>query len=198
MILKKSKKLFKVLGVTTALTATILPTMALNSTTAQADEIVVEPPQSGFHLSDFGMPSKSKLDWGSVQLDRNINGGVLSLNNVKYFKGLGAHSNGEIQYDLNGQYDRFISVIGVDDTVGYQQGSVIFQVFADGIKVYDSGIMKAGDSSKKVDISIQGAFGLKLVVLDGDGNINNDHANWADAQLYPTLGSPLLPPECIG
>lgn len=62
MIVKKSKKLLKVLGVTTALTATILSTMALNSTTAQADGRTVDPPPRGFNLSDFGMPSNSKLD----------------------------------------------------------------------------------------------------------------------------------------
>lgn len=47
--------------------------------------------------------------------------------------------------------------------------------------------MKGGDLSKTVDVNITGTKKLKLVVLDADGNINNDHANWADAQFFPDL-----------
>ena len=52
---------------------------------------------------------------------------------------MGTHANSEVVLNLNGGYDRFRSDVGVDDEEGFN-GSVAFQVWADGTKLYDSGL----------------------------------------------------------
>ena len=68
-----------------------------------------------------------------------------------------------------------------------QGGSVVFQVFVDGRKAYDSDTIRQPDQPKTVDISVADAGELKLVVLDAGDGIGQDWANWADAHLVPLL-----------
>src|SRR6185295_4378099 len=103
-------------------------------------------------------------------------GTVITLNGVAYAKGLGTHSDAAIVYNLNGAYNSFQSDIGIDDKQ-LTGGSVIFQVFADGVKVYDSGVMSANSPTKTINLNVAGVNQLKLVVTDaGDGS----SFDWAD------------------
>lgn len=101
---------------------------------------------------------------------------------MPYTKGLGVHANSEIRYALNGQYASFASDIGVDDEVGIS-GSVTFEVWADGVKLYDSGAMTGASATKNVNVNLPGKQELRLIVRDnGDGNAK-DHGDWANARL---------------
>ncbi len=66
-------------------------------------------------------------------------------------------------------------------------GSVVFQIFADERKVFDSGVMRGKQPAKKVSVPLDGVEELLLLVTDAGDGINCDHADWADAQL---LGNP--------
>jgi hypothetical protein len=109
-------------------------------------------------------------------------GGTITLNGQKYSKGIGVHAGSSLTYKLNGNYTKFMSDIGVDDEVG-KHGSVDFEVFVDGVKVYDSGVMTAHTITKSLDIDLSGAKKLTLVVTDGGDGTNSDHADWANARL---------------
>jgi hypothetical protein len=106
---------------------------------------------------------------------------------VTYAKGLGVHARSEITIALGGNYDRFVSDIGIDDEIG-ASGSVVFEVWADGVKIYDSGIVLFDTPIQTVDVSVAGANELRLVVTDGGDNNYFDHADWADARLL--VGNP--------
>ena len=58
---------------------------------------------------------------------------------------------------------------------------------ADGDTLFRSGVMKAGDAARRVDVDLTGKQVLLLVVRDGRDNVNYDHANWADA-LFEVTG----------
>jgi glucose/arabinose dehydrogenase len=109
-------------------------------------------------------------------------GGVITLNGVPYTKGLGVHANSEIRYALNGQYSTFASDIGIDDEVG-TLGSVIFEVWADGVKLYDSGKMTGASATKNATINVSGKQEIRLIIRDGGDGNSNDHADWANARL---------------
>jgi glucose/arabinose dehydrogenase len=138
-------------------------------------------------LSDL-TPTSSTNGWGPVERDKSNgegaanDGETIKLNGTAYRKGLGAHAGADITYKLGGSYTRFTSDIGVDDEVG-SKGSVVFQVWTDGAKLYDSGIMTGSSTTKKVNIDVTGKQNLRLVVLDGGDNTWYDHADWANAQL---------------
>jgi len=139
------------------------------------------------YLSDL-IWSSAINGWGPVENDKSngeINPGdgkKITLNGTTYTKGLGCNAATEIKYSLGGLYQTFVSDIGVDDEMG-AAGSVIFQVWADGVKIYDSGLMTATDTTKTVRVNISGIKELKLIITEGGDGIVGDHGDWANAQL---------------
>jgi hypothetical protein len=122
--------------------------------------------------------------WGGLSANKSVGGAPLAVGGKTFDTGLGMHANGEAEYDLEGAYETFEAKVGVDDAVkGMPGGTVVFQVFADGEKKFDSGLMRAGDAAKPVSINVHGAKMLRLVANDGGDGIAADHADWCDAKL---------------
>lgn len=109
-------------------------------------------------------------------------GRTITLNGGPYGKGLGVHAVSDVRYNIDGQYSAFTSDIGVDDEV-VSNASVVFQVYADGVKLYDSGIMTGSSQTKQVNVNISGKNTLQLVVTDAGNWISYDHADWANARI---------------
>ena len=132
----------------------------------------------------------SQQAWGELGIDTcaHAQGQTplkLQVKDTTYAKGLGHHAPGEIIVDLEGRYDTFEAEVGVQKQDS-GQGSVVFQVYVDEEKRFDSGVMREKDSAKPVSLSVKGAQELRLVVTDaGDGMIC-DCANWANARLVPS------------
>jgi hypothetical protein len=90
-------------------------------------------------LSDLNFGSTPTNGLGPVERDKSVNtntggdGHTLTLNGTTYAKGLGTAAISSITYNLDGEYTFFVSDIGVDDEIA-SGGSVVFQVFCDGIK----------------------------------------------------------------
>lgn len=104
---------------------------------------------------------------------------------VSYARGIGAHSNSTIVYDLTDKnFDYFTSFVGVDRQMYGSVGSVSFEVFVDGEKKFDSRIMNSKAQQKFVEVDINGAKELKLVVTDGGNGNGSDHATWGDTKLH--------------
>jgi len=145
------------------------------------------PPSGTAYASDLAWASALN-GWGPVERDKSNgetgagDGTTITLNGTTYAKGLGVHANSEVVYNINGAYSAFLADVGVDDEVG-ASGSVVFQVWADGTKIYDSGTMNGSAATKNVNVSIAGKNQVKLTVTDaGDGN-SYDHADWANARF---------------
>ncbi|CAN5645722.1 hypothetical protein BH09PLA1_BH09PLA1_06050 [soil metagenome] len=149
------------------------------------------------YLSSFG-PTTAINGWGPYERDRSngeqaaTDGRTITLNGVTFTKGLGVHAASDLRYNLAGGYGRFQAQVGVDDEVG-SQGSVIFQVFADGTKIFDSGVMTGASTTKSIDVDVTGKNILQLVV-DPNGVNSYDHADWADAKLLAPGAPPPPPP----
>ncbi|WP_052343642.1 NPCBM/NEW2 domain-containing protein [Bacillus massiliigorillae] len=141
------------------------------------------------YLSDFDWKS-TQNSYTAPRKDISISGKALRLSNedgseVVYEKGIGAHSNSMIVYDLTDKdADYFTSYVGVDRQMYGSVGSVIFQVYVDGEKQFDSGLMNSRDPQKFIEVNISGAKELKLVVTDGGNGNGSDHATWGDTKLH--------------
>jgi hypothetical protein len=123
-------------------------------------------------------------------------GGPITLKGVKYAKGLGVHAKSDVRYQLGGNYATFISDLGIDDEMA-GRGSVVFQVWGDGVKLYDSGLITGSTATKKVSVGVSGKQTLQLVVTDGGDNINSDHGDWAGARLVPASTVPTPNPTPV-
>ncbi|MFJ7737184.1 NPCBM/NEW2 domain-containing protein [Lysinibacillus sp. NPDC097287] len=169
--------------------------IAYTVTDSDGNEIMKKRTISVVNMDDYHY--LSDFDWKSTQnsytaptKDISISAKTLRLtaedgSEVAYEKGIGAHSNSTIVYDLTDKdADYFTSFVGVDRQMYGSVGSVIFQVFVDGEMQFDSGLMNSRDSQKFVEVNISGAKELKLVVTDGGNGNGSDHATWGDAKLH--------------
>lgn len=123
-----------------------------------------------------------RQDWGLPQAGRSVLGNPLRLRGATYNSGIGTHAESDLLIELRTGAERFDAVVGVDDEVE-KRGSVVFEVWADGRKAFDSGIMRGGGSPKQVSVSLQGVRRLRLFVRNADPNNESDHADWADATI---------------
>jgi hypothetical protein len=146
------------------------------------------PLQSTMYVSDLPFAGSPTNGYGPVELDESNgssgagDGKTITLNGVTYTKGLGVHALSDVTYQLNGAYKSFLSDVGVDDEVG-SNGSVDFQVFADGVLKFDSGTMTGATGTKGIAIDITGAQQLRLHVTDAGDGLDYDHADWAGARV---------------
>ncbi|REK90754.1 alpha-galactosidase [Streptomyces inhibens] len=126
--------------------------------------------------------TSSKSGWGPVRLNRSIDGRPLTIQGAGYPEGLGAHADSEITYNLGGTCSALSVDVGIDDEVG-ANGSVVFQIYRDGTKVADSGLMTVDQSAKHLTADLTGGTELRLVVTDGGNGNNSDHADWAGPRI---------------
>ncbi|WP_051935670.1 NPCBM/NEW2 domain-containing protein [Deinococcus sp. YIM 77859] len=126
--------------------------------------------------------------WGPAERDTSNgeagagDGRPLTLNGKTYSRGFGVHANSSLSFAIDGKCSALTADIGVDDEVG-ARGSVVFQVYGDGVKLFESGVMTGTSAAERIQVELRGRRTLTLVVHDaGDGN-QYDHADWAAPQL---------------
>ncbi|MFC4453537.1 NPCBM/NEW2 domain-containing protein [Deinococcus sonorensis] len=143
---------------------------------------------SGTNTLGYEKPTYATSGWGPIEVNRSnggraqLDGNPLTMGGEVYSKGYGVHSNSELRYDLTGTgatCTQFSALVGIDNEVG-SKGSVVFQVWADGVKVADSGVIYGSFPARRITADLTGKKQLRLVVTDaGDGNFY-DHADWAN------------------
>jgi hypothetical protein len=87
-----------------------------------------------------------------------------------------------VRYALNGSCTSLTAVVGVDDEKG-AEGSVVFQVWTDGVKQFDSGVVTGAMPGAAVSVSVVGVTEIALIVTDGGDGTWSDHADWADVRV---------------
>ncbi|ABF44105.1 Glycosyl hydrolase family 98, carbohydrate binding module (plasmid) [Deinococcus geothermalis DSM 11300] len=158
-------------------------------------------------LSDLPTATPPVNGYGPYELDTSNgerlggDGRPLTIGGTTYRKGLGVHAASELVYDLGGNCSTFTAEVGVDDEVG-DRGSVVFQVFADGTELFNSGVRTGKDPALAVNQSVAGKKQLKLVVSGTADGISYDHADWANAKIscsviQPTVSSVTVNPATL-
>jgi alpha-galactosidase len=123
----------------------------------------------------------------------------ITIGGTVYSHGLGVTSNSELWVDLGGKARRFVANAGIDDVARTGRGSVSFEVWVDGVKRFDSGIVKAGQPAIPVSVDLTGGRQMVLFVGDGGDGPAGDIADWAGAAIVMTDAaarpSSTLPPS---
>jgi glucose/arabinose dehydrogenase len=145
------------------------------------------PPQGTTYVSDLAWTSVTN-GYGVVERDRSngnstpFDGHTITLNMVTYPKGVGAHATSDIKLYLGKSCTNFTSDVGVDDEVG-TNGSVTFEVLADGASLFQSGLMTGSTATKNVSVDLTGKDELVLSLRNGGDNMDFDHGDWAGARV---------------
>src|SRR5208282_2476148 len=128
-----------------------------------------------------------ELGWNVAAHPSGQAGTPLQIGDKTYARGLGHHANGSINVLLDGEYAGFDAEVGLQPC--RDGGSVIFRVFVDGERRFDSGILRATIGPNPVHVDLTGAQELRLEANDAGDGINCDMANWAGARLTPTAAT---------
>lgn len=140
------------------------------------------------YLSDIN-PIRHKVGWGSFVRDKEIDGnGKIRLKEgagepKEYSKGVGAHANAEIVYNLDNPLSlgraTFEGQIGVQ--AGKDRGKVRFDFYLDDQLIYSSRPITE-KNPQPVIFTVKGKNQLKIVI-DNLGDGTQDHAVLADAKF---------------
>ena len=110
------------------------------------------------------------------------------INNRKFLNGIHTQTESRLFLELDGKVDRFTAEVGVDDRstahrndpVDKSKSFAEFFVIGDGKILWESGIMKYGENSKSLNVSLAGVKSLLLKVVGGPGNT---HVSWANGMI---------------
>jgi len=114
--------------------------------------------------------------------DQALDGAPIRLRGRAYEKGLGVHGPSLIRYRLDQGCSRFTADVGIDDDQE-GQGSAQFEVWADGERLFQSGVVTGASPTHSVDIDVRNRRELRLFVGIGGDTFARDHAVWAGALL---------------
>jgi hypothetical protein len=150
--------------------------------------------ETEFWVGDLDELDGAKNGWGPFERNQSNgeqaagDGGSITIAGTVYEHGLGAHAPSDIGYALEGGCSSFSAMVGIDDEVG-NSGDVVFEVWGDGTRLYQSGVIDGAGGATAVEVDVTGVEELHLVVSD-NGTNGHDHADWADAKLICT-GEPI-------
>ncbi len=152
--------------------------------------VIYADDEPAVYLSDL-TPTTAQAGWSDVHFDEDLNGGALRLNNageaMTFEKGIFAHVDSLIEYDISTlPAKKLTAYIGVNDgSQGYKdQASADFEVKADGVSIYKSGILKIDSEAEFIEVEIpEGTKKLSLITTQADHTNYADHTAWCDAKL---------------
>ena len=127
-------------------------------------------------------PYRVTPGWRQSEFNRNFNSNGLSIGGRPFEKGIGMPTNSEIEFELNGAFDQFKALVGIDDEHNNKDSMVEFSVLGDGKELWKSDGLKKEDGAKSLSVDVKNVRRLMLRVRRiGEGG--RVHADWGDARL---------------
>ncbi|MGW4820866.1 sigma-70 family RNA polymerase sigma factor [Streptomyces sp. NPDC004227] len=106
----------------------------------------------------------------------------LSIAGKRYAHGVTVHGESSVTVDLNRECSAYDAVVGVDDlTAGL--GRVSFSVYADGVRLWNSGTIAGGDPAVPVHVSLAGHRTVRLVVEPHSAFDTVALSDWAESRF---------------
>ncbi len=132
------------------------------------------------HIPFFGDPRQ-------MQLDRNIDGGLLRADGAVFTKGLGLKSACRVAYQLDDSYSRFETELAIDSAAN-ELGSVRCRIFLDRGDgrfqvVHTSPIVRGGEPPTPLSVDVGGAKRLAILVEYAERGDLQDNVNLLNARL---------------
>ncbi len=129
--------------------------------------------------------------WKRPSVDLSFSGKPITIGGRAFARGIGTRATTTFWVELDGQAEKFVASVGVDDGAGNPAAAVVFSLFGDGRKLWESGVMKQGQPAKAVAVDLKGVRSLLLKVDHAGESQAFDHANWADAHFLTNGAKPV-------
>ncbi|MEK6259579.1 MAG: NPCBM/NEW2 domain-containing protein [Planctomycetota bacterium] len=141
-------------------------------------------------------PFWENLHTWEYRRDRMTHGGPISVGNKTYAKGLGIHSRTLLKYRIGGNYRRFQTIMGIDDSLR-NGGDVDVVIKGDGrtlfkgpVSIHERSEPGAANSTEprlmqpiKLDLDVTGIVELEILVDFGELTDVGDCLDLADAKV---------------
>ncbi len=136
-------------------------------------------------------PITALAGYGGRQVNMPVNASFgfskwspLSVQYVFYKTGIGTHAPAREVYHINRQFRRLTTDFGVD-TNGGPQATVVFEIWGDGKRLFQSELVKRFEYPRHAEVDISGVNMLELIVTDAGDGKTDDHADWLNTMLWP-------------
>lgn len=132
------------------------------------------------YLDELDM-SKIQSEWKQSNANKSIDGATLTIGGKTFERGIGTHATSKFMLNLDKKGVRLTAQVGIDDEKA--SGSVNFILIGDKKVIWESGLVKAADSAKSIDVSLKGIEKLAFLVTNGEDGNDSDHADWCDLKI---------------
>ncbi|MFF8657043.1 sigma-70 family RNA polymerase sigma factor [Streptomyces huasconensis] len=106
----------------------------------------------------------------------------LSIAGTQYSHGVTVHGRSSVTIDLNRSCTTYDALVGVDDMTR-EIGKVRFSVYADGVHLWRSPVVKGGDPALPVRVNLTGRRTIRLAVEPQTPFAAASLADWAQSKL---------------
>ncbi|MFE6200935.1 sigma-70 family RNA polymerase sigma factor [Streptomyces sp. NPDC057838] len=106
----------------------------------------------------------------------------LSVGDRRYAHGVTVHGSSSVTIDLNRSCSSYDALVGVDD-MALKLGTVYFSVYADGVRLWRSGLVEGGDPAVPVHVDLTGRSTVRLVVEPRRALDDLTLADWAESRF---------------
>ncbi|MGW5619106.1 sigma-70 family RNA polymerase sigma factor [Streptomyces sp. NPDC003877] len=106
----------------------------------------------------------------------------LSVGDRRYAHGVTVHGSSSVTIDLNRSCSAYDALAGVDDMT-LKHGKVYFSVYADGVRLWSSGLVEGGDPAVPVHVDLTGRSTVRLVVEPRGALDGLTLADWAESKF---------------
>jgi alpha-galactosidase len=114
-------------------------------------------------------------------IDKSTAGQPLRIAGQTFANGVGTQLETTLFLEINGA-SRFTAVAGVDDATSTND-PVVFEIMADGQRLWRSGELHKGSPAVNVDVDLRGKKELRLRTLDLGHTLSQAHADWAEGKI---------------
>ena len=138
---------------------------------------------------DLSQTTRVLSGWGTPRDNVSIGGKPLRIGSVDFDQGIGVHAPSEIVIPLENRYRWITFYAGVSADMT-EKGSVTVEVWLDGKKIHDTGVMKVKEEPRYVILPVTGGKELKIVGTDAGDGVAADHLNLCNLRLSGAQEAP--------
>lgn len=158
-----------------------LPAKTINQIRIRNGKIVYLSDLEPIEVEELGYFGRV-ISW---RVDQGFDGSPPVMNGKKPVRSLAMHSRCLLTYALNGQFDKFVSIVGFDDS-GQHRGRVVCRILADGRELFARADLRATQDAVPVEVALDGIQQLTLEVDFGADADIGDRVLWAEPRLFRT------------
>ncbi|MDC0358960.1 NPCBM/NEW2 domain-containing protein [Oligoflexia bacterium] len=138
------------------------------------------PTGQKIYLSDL-QPLRIEGEEALLTLDRQIDGAPIRMQGKVFKRGIGMHSNLNVDYAVPDRAHYFVATVGFADSIVKRcnKSSVMVTILGEGGEIlFESGLMTFRSRSKSVILNVEDTAKLTLVVWDAGDVVDCDWTDW--------------------